>query len=221
MNVGATMPQVAGSVPDGERRGITNKYAYVRDNPINRFDPNGEDGWEVERKLKSEDGPPVSSSKFLAHDFVAVTGPPTSEHPNGVVTDTASWNNGKTRIRDTHDMGVAQETIDQGLARHATGPELDDQLRIEINSTTNPKHPSHHIWGLFKTCKGEARRLLKDAKKHSQQESSHDPEQSEKKQSRLFDGPFFGAGGQPSHSNGGYVDADGTHKSGACSVEAF
>ena len=34
-------------------------------------------------------------------------------------------------------------------------------------------------------------------------------------------GSFFGPSQQPSHSNGEYVDADGTHWSGARSVEAF
>ena len=96
------------------------------------------------------------------------------------------WETGLPRINDKHDKDVAQEAIDQGLAKHVTGPELDDQLRREIESTKDPKHPSHHPWGCFKTCKGETRRLFKDAKKHGQQDSSNDPEQTEEELKRQW-----------------------------------
>ena len=103
-------------------------YAYVRNNPIVGIDPTGEDTYFVNRKLGSAQGPPASKYNPLSHQLGVTTGPPTAEHPNGVVEHTSSWNAGQTTLDDETDIGVALEALDQGQGRWAGGEELATDL---------------------------------------------------------------------------------------------
>jgi RHS repeat-associated protein len=163
-----------------------NMYAYVRNNPLVGIDPYGEDTYYVNRKLNSPQGPPVSKYNFLSHTLGVTTGPPTAEHPNGVVEHTSSWNAGETTLDDPADMDVAQRALDEGKARFVAGEDLDPLVEDQMRATQDPDHPSHHPWGIWRTCKGEARRLVRDAKR--EQRKTESPESSDREQKRDWQG---------------------------------
>jgi RHS repeat-associated protein len=161
-----------------------NTYVYVRNNPLVGIDPSGEDTVIVDVKVNG--GPPVNPGEHLiVHQIVATTDPPTAQHPNGVVRMTGSWHSnddpqmGKNAQIDTK---RAQDALDTGQYKQVGDASLDPFVEDQIDKRQAPDYPKHP-WGCPRTCKGEAQKVVKDAKKEqAKAKANNDPEQAEQQQ---------------------------------------
>ena len=135
-------------------------YAYVQNNPINFFDPFGEDTYYINNKFNTSK-PTIWP---WSHSFVAITDR-NSATGQEKVTKTFSWVNTKGGMWENpynqQNIEGAQKAIDIGKGAWKYS---DESLDAYVESEFGKRKEEVGGFGTYRgVCKGEAKKLIRDA----------------------------------------------------------